>query len=190
MIFTEKKEYQNNFSKGTTEVNYSSLFLTKYFSSLRQSGLRGFFQVLPVFAFRRFQRSCRSELETKKLSEMYRISLGTVRSIKSNGASFYQSRINRSLEGRKRPRSENKERKAFLRKVHLKLLQEINGKHAVTKVFVFFVIETYGIQLVISNFVHELIFHNFLLGYLYFTNVYGHCTPYTAVKYSNSFYSA
>ena len=90
---------------------------------------------------------CLSELDTKKLSEKYRISLRTVRSIKSNGASFYQSRINRGLKGRKRQRGFNKERKAILKKVHLKLLQEFNGKHAVTKVFVVSVMETYGIQL-------------------------------------------
>ena len=62
---------------------------------------------------------------------------------------------------RERQRSFNKEREAILRKMHLKLLQEINGKHAVTKVFVFSVTETYGKQLVISKFVHELMFHKF-----------------------------
>ena len=41
---------------------------------------------------------CLSELDTKRLSEKYRISLRTVRSIKSNGASFYQSRTNRGLK--------------------------------------------------------------------------------------------
>ena len=48
---------------------------------------------------------------------------------------------------KKAPERLNKERKAILRKVHLKLLQEVNGKHVVTKAFVFSVMETYGIQL-------------------------------------------
>ena len=56
--------------------------------------------------------------------------------------------------------------------MHLKLLKDIIGKHAVTKVFVLCVMETYGIQLVISKFVYELIFHN----YLFYTPAQKYCS--------------
>ena len=56
-------------------------------------------------------------------------------SIKSNGASFFQSRINRGLKGRKRQRSFNKERKAILRKVHLKYIAVIRRRKLQFDVF-------------------------------------------------------
>ena len=88
---------------------------------------------------------CHSSNSAQQLSDKYGISSRSIRSIRKNGAGFYQKKVNLGGRSRKRERGFNKDRHVEMEKINEILLGELDGMRPITKHTVLHLMEERGV---------------------------------------------